>query len=34
VALFLRKQGYQAFAIEGGLDAWNDAGFPVEEKEA
>jgi rhodanese-related sulfurtransferase len=33
VALFLRKQGYQAYAIQGGLEAWREAGYPVEEKE-
>jgi rhodanese-related sulfurtransferase len=34
VALFLRDQGYEAYAIEGGLEAWKDAGYPVGEKEA
>jgi len=33
VALFLRKQGYEAHAITGGLDAWREAGYPAEEKE-
>jgi rhodanese-related sulfurtransferase len=33
VALYLRKQGYDAYAIRGGLEAWRDAGFPTEEKE-
>jgi rhodanese-related sulfurtransferase len=33
VALFLRNQGYQAYAIKGGLEAWHEAGYPVEEKE-
>jgi len=33
VALFLRKQGYQAYAIQGGLEAWREAGYPVEGKE-
>lgn len=33
MALFLRKQGYQAYAIQGGLEAWYEAGYPVEDKE-
>lgn len=33
MAFFLRKQGYEAHAIRGGLDAWRDAGRPVEPKE-
>jgi rhodanese-related sulfurtransferase len=33
VAFFLRKRGYKAYAIKGGLDAWREAGYPVEEKE-
>jgi rhodanese-related sulfurtransferase len=33
VALFLRKKGYDAYAIEGGLDAWLEAGYPLEKKE-
>jgi len=32
VAHFLRKQGYDAFAIEGGLEAWQENGYPVEKK--
>jgi rhodanese-related sulfurtransferase len=30
----MRKKGYEAFAIEGGLEAWREAGYPVEDKEA
>ena len=33
VAYFLRKKGYDAYAIEGGLSAWQEAGCPVAEKE-
>jgi rhodanese-related sulfurtransferase len=33
VAYFLRKQEYSAYAIEGGLPAWRQAGYPVQEKE-
>jgi Fe-Mn family superoxide dismutase len=33
VAYFLRKQGYTAYAIAGGLPAWREAGYPVEEKD-
>lgn len=33
VAYFLRKQGYDAYAIEGGLPAWREAGYPVREKD-
>lgn len=33
VAYFLRKQGYNAYAIAGGLPAWREAGYPVEEKD-
>jgi rhodanese-related sulfurtransferase len=32
VALFLRKYGYEAWALEGGLDAWIAAGYPTEER--
>jgi len=32
VAHFLRKKGYEANAIRGGLEAWHDAGYPTEEK--
>jgi rhodanese-related sulfurtransferase len=31
-ALFLRKQGYDAWALEGGLEAWIEAGHPTEER--
>ena len=31
-ALFLRKHGYEAWALEGGLDAWVAAGYPTEER--
>jgi len=34
VALFLRKQGYEAFALRGGYQAWKEAGYPVQPKEA
>jgi rhodanese-related sulfurtransferase len=33
VAFFLRKQGYQANAIKGGLKAWKEADYPIEEKD-
>lgn len=33
IAYFLRKEGYDAYAIEGGLPAWQEAGHPVHEKE-
>ena len=33
VAYFLRKQGYDAIAIEGGLPEWREAGYPVQEKD-
>jgi len=28
----LREGGYQAYALQGGFDAWNAAGLPVERK--
>jgi rhodanese-related sulfurtransferase len=31
VALLLRKQGFRAFVIDGGLAAWRKAGQPVEQ---
>lgn len=34
MAFFLRKQGYEAYAIKGGFYAWKEAGYPLEEKEA
>ena len=33
VALYLRRNDYEAFAIDGGLEAWKEAGYPVEDKE-
>ena len=33
-ALFLRKQGYDAWALEGGMEAWIAAGYPTEERVA
>jgi 3-mercaptopyruvate sulfurtransferase SseA len=33
VAQYLRDQGYQAFALEGGYQAWKAAGYPLETKE-
>jgi rhodanese-related sulfurtransferase len=32
VALFLRKQGYDAWALEGGLDDWIESGYPTEDR--
>ena len=34
MASFLEKQGYRAFALEGGYLAWYKAGYPIERKEA
>lgn len=34
MAFFLRQQGYEAYAVRGGLDAWREAGYPTERKEA
>jgi hypothetical protein len=34
VALELRRRGYRAYALAGGLDAWLEAGFPTEPKRA
>ena len=34
MAQFLREQGYRAYALEGGLQAWYDAGYPLEAKTA
>jgi len=28
----LRDRGYQAWALQGGYDAWEDADLPVEQK--
>ena len=33
VAYFLRQHGYDAYAIAGGLPAWREAGYPLQEKE-
>lgn len=33
MAFFLRNQGYEAYAIQGGLAAWQEAGYPVEPKQ-
>jgi 3-mercaptopyruvate sulfurtransferase SseA len=32
VAQELRGQGYRAYALRGGLDAWIEAGYPTEPK--
>ncbi len=34
MAQFLREQGYQAYALQGGLAAWIDAGYTTEPKAA
>jgi len=34
VAQFLREQGYRAYALEGGLQGWYDAGYPLEARTA
>lgn len=34
MAQFLREQGYRAHALEGGLQAWYDAGYALEPKAA
>jgi rhodanese-related sulfurtransferase len=31
-ALFLRNQGYEAWALEGGLEAWISAGYPTDSR--
>jgi len=28
----LREHGYQAWALQGGYDAWKNAGLPLEKK--
>lgn len=33
IAYLLRKRGFDAYAIHGGLPAWIQAGYPVQEKE-
>jgi rhodanese-related sulfurtransferase len=30
VAQFLEEQGYHAFALTGGFDAWKAAGYPLD----
>jgi 3-mercaptopyruvate sulfurtransferase SseA len=32
VAQYLRDQGYQAYALRGGFDAWVRAGLPTDPK--
>lgn len=32
MALFLREQGYRAYALRGGLLGWYEAGYPLEPK--
>jgi 3-mercaptopyruvate sulfurtransferase SseA len=34
VAQFLRGQGYRAYALRGGFDAWAQAGLPTDPKTA
>ena len=34
LARFLRQDGYEAWAISGGLPAWRAAGHPLESKQA
>jgi hypothetical protein len=34
VALFLRDNGYRAWALTGGYGAWRQAGYPIESKVA
>ena len=34
MAQLLREQGRRAYALEGGLQAWYDAGLPLEPKAA
>ena len=34
MAQFLRGQGYRAYALRGGLDAWVEAGLPTDPKAA
>ena len=34
MALFMREQGYEAYAVKGGLHEWRERGYPVEEREA
>jgi 3-mercaptopyruvate sulfurtransferase SseA len=32
VAQFLREEGYEAYALKGGYQAWKTAGYPLEPK--
>lgn len=32
MALFLRNEGFRAYAIRGGFMGWRDAGYPLEPK--
>jgi 3-mercaptopyruvate sulfurtransferase SseA len=34
VALFLRDNGYRAWALTGGYRAWREAGYPIDSKAA
>ena len=34
MAHFLREQGYRAYALAGGLQGWDEAGYPLEAKTA
>ncbi len=33
MAFFLRKHGYEAYAIRGGIEGWHEAGYELERKE-
>ena len=33
MVLFMRENGYDAYAIEGGLHKWREKGYPVEDRE-
>ena len=32
MALFLRENGYRAWALTGGYQAWREAGYPIDSK--
>ena len=34
MALFLRDNGYRAWALTGGYQAWREAGYPIDSKVA
>jgi 3-mercaptopyruvate sulfurtransferase SseA len=34
VALELRRHGYRGYALVGGLEKWQEAGYPTEAKQA